>query len=144
MSTFSNFFRLSKVWCHGSFALLQCFLLYLTEALYSDGPQAPIFLDFLHGTGIFSWTWQITNIKSSLPWYFLKFANFAKNIPRIGKLPYGAKWGFIERKALLKERVNWNKFQNLVQIPKFGPSSEIWLKFWNLAKYLKFCQTRES
>ena len=83
-----------------------------------------------------------------------------KNIPRIGKLPYGAKWGFIERKALLKERlywkkgtierkallkerVNWNKFQNLVQIPKFGPSSKIWSKFWNLAKYLKFCQKCE-
>ena len=26
-----------------------------------------------------------------------------KNIPRIGKLPYGAKRGFIERRALLKE-----------------------------------------
>ena len=26
-----------------------------------------------------------------------------KNIPRIGKLPYGAKRGFIERKALLKK-----------------------------------------
>ena len=54
-----------------------------------------------------------------------------ENIPRIGKLPYGAKWGFIERKALLKERVNGNKFQNLVKIPKFGPNFEIWLKFWN-------------
>ena len=32
-----------------------------------------------------------------------------KNIPRIGKLPYGAKWGFIERKALLKERLYWKK-----------------------------------
>ena len=31
-----------------------------------------------------------------------------QNIPRIGKLPYGAKWGFIERKALLKERLYWN------------------------------------
>ena len=28
-----------------------------------------------------------------------------KNIPRIGKLPYGAKRGFIERNALLKERL---------------------------------------
>ena len=27
------------------------------------------------------------------------------NIPRIGKLPYGAKRGFYERKALLKERL---------------------------------------
>ena len=26
-----------------------------------------------------------------------------ENIPRIGKLPYGAKRGFIERKALLKK-----------------------------------------
>ena len=26
-----------------------------------------------------------------------------KNIPRIGKLPYGANRGFIERKALLKK-----------------------------------------
>ena len=32
-----------------------------------------------------------------------------ENIPRIGKLPYGAKWGFIERKALLKERLYWKK-----------------------------------
>ena len=32
-----------------------------------------------------------------------------QNIPRIGKLPYGAKWGFIERKALLKERLYWKK-----------------------------------
>ena len=32
-----------------------------------------------------------------------------KNIPRIGKLPYGAKRGFIERKALLKERLYWKK-----------------------------------
>ena len=28
-----------------------------------------------------------------------------QNIPKIGKLPYGAKRGFIERKALLKERL---------------------------------------
>ena len=28
-----------------------------------------------------------------------------RNIPRIGKLPYGAKRGFIERKGLLKERL---------------------------------------
>ena len=28
-----------------------------------------------------------------------------KNIPRIGKLPYGAKRGFFERKVLLKERL---------------------------------------
>ena len=27
------------------------------------------------------------------------------NIPRIGKLPYGAKRGFIERKALLKKGI---------------------------------------
>ena len=42
------------------------------------------------------------------------------------------KKGSIERKALLKERVNWNKFQNLakfqnlVQVLKFGWNSEIW------------------
>ena len=28
-----------------------------------------------------------------------------ENIPRIGKLPYGAKKGFIKRKGSLKERV---------------------------------------
>ena len=31
------------------------------------------------------------------------------NISRIGKLPYGAKRGFIEWKALLKERLYWKK-----------------------------------
>ena len=39
-----------------------------------------------------------------------------KNIPRIGKLPYGAKRGFIERKALLKKCEIWS-------------NSEIWSKF---------------
>ena len=37
------------------------------------------------------------------------YQNGIVNIPRIGKLPYGAKWGFIERKALLKERLYWKK-----------------------------------
>ena len=32
-----------------------------------------------------------------------KYICIYKNIPRIGKLPYGAKRGFIERKALLKK-----------------------------------------
>ena len=32
-----------------------------------------------------------------------------KNIPRIGKLPYGAKRGFMERKGLLKERLHLKK-----------------------------------
>ena len=36
-----------------------------------------------------------------------------KNIPRIGKLPYGAKRGFIERKALLKKGfIEIKAFQN--------------------------------
>ena len=33
----------------------------------------------------------------------LKVPKIYVNIPRIGKLPYGAKRGFIERKALLKK-----------------------------------------
>ena len=54
------------------------------------------------------------------------------------------KKGSIERKALLKERVNWNKFQNLakfqnlVQVLKFGWNSEIWPNIWNFAKNVKF------
>ena len=71
------------------------------------------------------------------------------NIPRIGKLPYGAKRGFIERKASLKERLYWTnceiwskfrnlvKLWNLVKVMKFDPNSEIWPKFWNLVKILK-------
>ena len=33
------------------------------------------------------------------------FAKLFENIPRIGKLPYGAMRGFIERKAFLKYRL---------------------------------------
>ena len=47
-----------------------------------------------------------------------------KNIPRIGKLPYGAKRCFIERKDLLKEMLNeeeknWSTFGNFNKIWKF-------------------------
>ena len=34
---------------------------------------------------------------------YKKMKNMYENIPRIGKLPYGAKRGVIERKALLKK-----------------------------------------
>ena len=82
-----------------------------------------------------------------------------KNIPRIGKLPYGAKWGFIERKALLKERIYlkkglsetnskivksvqnyeiWAKLWNMVEIVKSGQNCEIRSKSWNLVKIVKF------
>ena len=44
----------------------------------------------LNATHIFCLTWQLIA------------PPFHLNIPRIGKLPYGAKRGFIERKALLK------------------------------------------
>ena len=37
--------------------------------------------------------------------WFDKIGIKSKNIPRIGKLPYGAKRVLIERKALLKERL---------------------------------------
>ena len=39
-----------------------------------------------------------------------------KNIPRIEKLPYGAKRGFIEKKGFIEK------------IVKFGKISEIWSK----------------
>ena len=52
-----------------------------------------------------------------------------KNIPRIGKLPYGAKRGFIERKVLSnKGFIEVKAFQNY----------ENWPKFWNLVKIVKF------
>ena len=34
---------------------------------------------------------------------YVPIKQLIKNIPRIGKLPYGAKRGFIDRKALLKK-----------------------------------------
>ena len=49
--------------------------------------------------------------------------NCTENIPRIGKLPYGTKRGFIERKALLIQ-------EN--QRTRFGQNSKIWSKSWNL------------
>ena len=67
-----------------------------------------------------------------------------------GKVRLYWKKGFIERKALLKERLYWkkglietnskiwSKFQNLVQVLKFGWKSEIWPNIWNLAKNVKF------
>ena len=42
-----------------------------------------------------------------------------KNIPRIGKLPYGAKRGFIERRVLLnKGFIEIKAFQNYENWPK--------------------------
>ena len=67
-----------------------------------------------------------------------------------GKVRLYWKKSFIERKALLKERLywkkglietnskNWSKFQNLVQVLKFGWNSEIWPNIWNFAKNVKF------
>ena len=67
-----------------------------------------------------------------------------------GKVRLYWKKGFIERKALLKERLYWkkglietnskiwSKFQNLVQVLKFGWNSEIWPNIWNFAKNVKF------
>ena len=67
-----------------------------------------------------------------------------------GKVRLYWKKGSIERKALLKERLYWkkglietnskiwSKFQNLVQVLKFGWNSEIWPNIWNFAKNVKF------
>ena len=67
-----------------------------------------------------------------------------------GKVRLYWKKSFIERNALLKERLYWkkglietnskiwSKFQNLVQVLKFGWNSEIWPNIWNFAKNVKF------
>ena len=65
------------------------------------------------------------------------------NIPRIGKLPYGAKKGFIERKALLKKffiekRLYWNK--RLIEKYAYCKNCEIRSKLWKLVKTMKFGQ----
>ena len=50
-----------------------------------------------------------------------------KNIPRIGKLPYVAKRGFIERKALLKK--DFIEMKALLKnIMIFGQNCDIWSK----------------
>ena len=104
----------------------------------------------------------LTNIKLGITRRVINLASGSTikevNIPRIGKLPNGAKRGFIERRALLKERLYgkkgfieirlyWKKEfierKALLKKTLYWKNCEIWWKLWNLVKTVKYCQNHE-
>ena len=70
------------------------------------------------------WTKQAKEIEMASEQTAIHQTQF-ENIPRIGKLPYGAKRGFIERKALLKKGF----IEIEIEEEKTLKNCEIWSKF---------------